>query len=210
MTEFTRNRRQLMENVGRRLESQGFKPAYSTQSFIRPFPGGRVSLHLAFIRHPSDFDVVGNVAIRFDKLQDLATGWRTDISEKQKRDTYSQGAELGNVAGIGQKRGTVSSAEDVESVADDIADFFNAIGMPYLEKYSMLERSFELHTGTEPTPIYMPIRHARAINIVGLAILLGKQDISEIARKYFNWLQDLNDPGLSQYTEFLKHLDIVG
>lgn len=209
MTEFTRNRQRLMEEVGRRLESQRFKPVYSKQSFIRPFPVGRASFHLAFIRHPDDFDVVGDVAIRFDKLQDLATGWRTDISDKMKRDTYSHGAELGNIAGIGQKRWTVSTGEDVEIVADDIVKVFNSIGAPYLDRYSTLEQSYELHTGSEPTANYMPVRHVREINIVGLATLLGKENVRELASEYFKWLQDLNDAGLSQYKKFLDSIGIA-
>jgi ribosomal protein S12 methylthiotransferase accessory factor YcaO len=58
--------RALLEAVGARITALGFDGKPVGQSFLRRIPDGRVSFHLAFVKHPEDFDVVADVGVRFD------------------------------------------------------------------------------------------------------------------------------------------------
>jgi hypothetical protein len=91
--------RALLVAVGARIAANGFESKLISQSFLRRFPAGRASLHLAFIKHPREFDVVADVAVRFDELEDLVNANNALLSKKEKGQTYSLGAELGNIAG---------------------------------------------------------------------------------------------------------------
>jgi hypothetical protein len=81
------------------------------------------SLHLAFVNHAADFDVVANVAV-----EHLAKRQRICIV----------GAELGNIAGTGQQRWPVASQADVQPAAAGMWRLFTEIGLPFLQRYSRL------------------------------------------------------------------------
>ena len=165
--------RALFDAVGLRLASIGFKSRSVAQSFLRPFPGGRASLHLAFIKHPSDFDVIADVAVRFDELEEIVNASNLLLSEKEKGQTYSLGAELGNISGEGQMRWNVASPSEVEQVADRLVAKFKAIGLPYLEKASTLIGAYELLTSPGSGAwLHSPIHESRATRIVALGRIL--------------------------------------
>ena len=84
--------RALLEAVGVRVVGLGFDSKASGQSFLRSIPGGRTSLHLAFIEHPRDFDVVADVAVRFDLLEALVNASNSLLSKREQGQTYSLGA----------------------------------------------------------------------------------------------------------------------
>jgi hypothetical protein len=138
--------RALLEVVGARIAGDGFQRKPVGQSFLRRFPAGRASLHLAFVEHPRDFDVVADVAVRFDELEDLINANNTLLSKKEQGQTYSLGAELGNISGEGQMRWNVASSVDVDQVADQLVAAFKVIGLPYLDRASTLEGAYKLVT----------------------------------------------------------------
>src|SRR6476661_8883662 len=96
--------RALLKAVGQRIAASGFESKPVGQSFLRRSPLGRDSLHLSFVKHPCDFDVVADVAVRIDDLEDIVNVNDTLLSKKEKEQTYSLGAELGNISGQGQQR----------------------------------------------------------------------------------------------------------
>ena len=79
-------------------------------------------LHLAFVNHEHDFDAIGDVAVEF-----LAGRKRVAII----------GAQLGNIAGVGQTRHSVSSPEGAADAARSLLAEFNQVGLRFLERYSV-------------------------------------------------------------------------
>lgn len=202
--------RALLEAVGARIEADGFESKPVSQSFLRRVPAGRASLHLAFIKHPRDFDVVADVAVRFNELEDLINANNALLSRKDKGQTYSLGAELGNIAGEGQMRWNVASSADVNQVADQLVAAFKAIGLPYLDRAATPEGAYKLLTGPERDAwLHSPIHASRAKRIVGLAKILGRADeLSVRARENLLLLEDTKDLGLQDFMRFVANLGV--
>lgn len=210
MTELQNCRRALMQDVGRLVEPLGYKPILSQQMFVRRFAEGKAALHLAFIKHPGDFDVVANVAIRLDQLEDILNGARTYLSDNKKRDTYSFGAELGNISRVGQVRWTVRALTDTKEVAQEVVSYFRKVGLPFIASVTTLEDAYVVLTKSEDLArLYLTPRSRRAESTVALAKLLGKSDVAQIAKENMNWLENVNDAGLSQYKKFLDSIGVV-
>ncbi|MGA7296867.1 MAG: hypothetical protein WBW92_05115 [Rhodanobacteraceae bacterium] len=99
----------------------GWKFVASQRRFKRNVGTANWLLHLAFINHEHDFDVIGDVAVEF-----LAARKRVAII----------GAQLGNIAGVGQTRHAVSSPARAASAARSLLAEFNQVGLRFLERYS--------------------------------------------------------------------------
>lgn len=197
--------RALLDAVGVLVSDYGFTSKPSGQSFLRAFPGGRASLHLAFIKHPADFDVVADVAVRFDDLEDMVNATNARLSKAEKKQTYSLGAELGNIAGTGQMRWQVTPDSDVEQVAQRIAGAFTRIGLPYLEAASTLAGAYGLLTTPgKGASLHSPIHASRAKRVVALAKLLGRHEEfeSRIAEN-LKFLEETEDFGLQDFKRFV-------
>lgn len=210
MTELQDSRRAIMEEVGRLVEPLGYKPIFSQQMFVRRFSEGKAALHLAFIKHTGDFDVVANVAVRLNQLEDTLNRARPYLNDNKKRCTYSFGAELGNISGSGQVRWTVRALEDTKNVAQDLVEFFRGVGLPFITSIGTVEDAYRILTSTEEKArLYLAPRERRASTTVALAKLLGRDDLPQIANQYMKWLQDENDSGLAQYKLFLDSIGIA-
>lgn len=209
MTEWKVIQRLLMEEVTRLVEPLGYKPLLTQQMFVKKFAGGKAALHLAFIKHPEDFDVVANVAIRLNQLEDILNGARPYLNDHKKRNTYSFGAELGNISGVGQRRWKVKSLHDIEDVAQQLVSYFTVVGVPFIASISTIEDAYRIMTSTtERAQLYLAPRDRRASSTVALAKILGKDNLHQIASDYMKWLQDINDGELPQYKKFLDSIGI--
>lgn len=200
---------ELLEAVGQRIAEYGFKYKASEQAYLRAIPDGRSCLHLAFIRHQHDFDVVADVAVRFDQLEDLVNSSNTLLSKKEKGQTYSLGAELGNISGEGQKRWSLASSSEVERVADQLVECFKAIGLPYLDRASNLEAGYQLLTSPgRDAWLHNPIHTARSKRVVGLAKILGRTDeFAELVSESLQFLEGTKDFGLQDFKRFIASID---
>lgn len=203
--------RALLAAIGQRISLFGFESKAVGQSFLRYFPGGRASFHLAYIQHDNDFDVVADVAVRFDELENLVNQKSHLLSAREKKQTYSLGAELGNISGAGQTRWTVTSLADVPSVADELVDAFRKIGLPYIEKAMTVDAAFQMLKSPGPEAwLHSPIHASRLKRVIGLAMILGKNDeIPELVRQCLRTLEELKDPGLMSFKRFLADLDLA-
>lgn len=202
--------RALLEAVGDRVTACGFERKPVGQSFLRRMPGGRHSLHLAFINHAASFDIVADVAVRFDALEDLVNATSQLLSQKEKAQTYSLGAELGNISGEDQKRWSVSSQADIDPVTEQILLNFKVIGVPYLDKASTPEGALALLTSPGPQAwLHSPIHASRAKRVVGLAHILGRShEAATLAQANLRQLEEMHDPGLPDFKKFVSGLGI--
>lgn len=196
----------LLTLVGEKISTYGFQKKPLSQSFLKMIPGGRVSFHLSFIEHETDFDVTADIAIRFDDLENLVNADNRLLSKKERDMTYSFGVELGNLANGKQKRWRVASDADVVNVADALVADFERYALPYYEKYSVMSGAFELLSSNDrATWMHCPLHGARAKRALGLAILLGKKElVAGMIGSSAAFLREVNDFGLQDYLNFSK------
>jgi hypothetical protein len=163
---------------------------------------------VAFITHSQDFDVTADVAIRIDALEEMVNASNKHLPKKLKANTYSIGCELGNLVHGEQHRWCVESADDLENVANSVADYFIQYALPYFEKYSNLTEAFNLIALHPETPsIHAPFLDRRAKMAVGLAILLGKRnELSTLVHEYEKQLSIIYPHGLQGFKEFVEQV----
>ncbi|HYV04908.1 MAG TPA: hypothetical protein VFB82_09990 [Blastocatellia bacterium] len=209
MIEYQQLKEDLLQRLAKLIEVHGFVMRARTQSFDKRTPFGKLALLLAFIPHRADFDIAASVAIRFNELEDLINEGNDLLSKPEKRQTFSLGADLGNISDGKQKRWTVSNPADVEAVAESIMDFFVAIGIPYLEKYSDMEIALEAFSGEDTAArLHEPFHDSRAKRAIGLAFLLGHRErFSKLAASKTEFLTSRNDFGLQSFLQLRDSLE---
>ncbi len=89
--------------------------------FKKSHNGNLLYIHLSFINHVDDFDLVVNVGVIF-------------IHNKERACVI--GAELGNIEGIGQFRHSINTNKSAERAAQNVKKHLLKIGFPFLEHYS--------------------------------------------------------------------------
>jgi hypothetical protein len=200
----------FLSAVAQRVIEIGFIYRAAEQAFLRSIPGGRACLHLALIKHRTDFDAVADVAVRFDQLEDLINASNSLLSKREKGQTYSLGAEIGNISGDGQRRWSVASLADVETVADQVVTSFKEVGLPYLDRASTLEGALRLLTSPgRDAWLHSPIHASRLKRVVGLVKVMGRVDELEArAREGALLLEEIKDPGLLDFKRFVVGLGI--
>jgi hypothetical protein len=116
-------------------------------------------LHLAFVNHEADFDAIGDVAVEF-----LAGRKRVAIV----------GAQLGNIAGVGQTRHAVSSAAAAAEAARSLVLEFQQVGLPFLQRYSdPATTAAVLQTDGPESRLISPLQENHATQIAALQQLGG-------------------------------------
>jgi hypothetical protein len=133
MNEKSAWREKLLIELGTLLARYGFKFIPSSRSYQRATATGWHSVHLALIDHPTDFDVVVDVGIRFDAIQRQLDGG----ADKRAR-AATIGCEYGNLIGTGQHRWPIAAASDVSPTARDIVKACETSLFPFFEAFSDL------------------------------------------------------------------------
>jgi hypothetical protein len=108
------------------------------QTFRRDAGECRFLFHVAFIRHQADADVTADVAIRHNAIEHILNADRDWLSAREKRNTSTIGVELGNWAGVGQKRWRLTQTGDSVPMARDIVSWCDRLGEPWLKRFASL------------------------------------------------------------------------
>jgi len=192
-----RLRDDLYSSIEGRLKEFGFRGNKASRACFKKIPGGRLGFYLALINHPEDFDATVSLGIRFDAVEDLVAGGKSD------KDTSTMGGELGNFTQGSQRRWTVADADDVPVVAASIFEAFKQHALPYYERYSDPRTAFEALSKTDRSAwLHMPFHNVRAMNAVALAVLLEMNGIKELIEEQDRYLVSLNDPMIGTFREF--------
>lgn len=200
-------RKALLNAIGSRIREFGFEPNPAKQSFKRQFPGGESRFHLAFIDHGSDFDITADVAVRFNALEEMVNKYEGFISERERKQTCSLGAELGNIAGTGQMRWRVATVGDLDSAATGIVEAFEKIGVPYLQSASTMQSAYELLSSPGKAWLHNPLPLTRAKRVVALAKLLGKdEDVPLRIAENMALLESDRTKGSAEFRRFLLQM----
>lgn len=199
--------KELLSQLAKGLEPQGFRRR--EQSFVARMPGGSHIFHVSLINHTQDFNVTADVAVRHDALQDLVHESNSLLSKKEKQQTASVGAELGNIAEGRQKRWIVAGPEDAEGVCSSILAAFTDIGVPILLRFSSLDEVLDVCArDDQEARLYEPFLYMRAMKAVGSAFLLGRRDEFQRLVEYKSvYLREQGDDfDLSYFLPFAERL----
>ena len=208
-------KKDLLSELGRLLAPHGFtkRSKRLEQSFRKKVAIGWHFFHVSFIPHKDDFDVTADVAMRVDAVEDLLNQVRKDLSglpqpKREQKETATIGAELGNIAGTGQRRWTVNSSRDVVPVASDIVEALKEIGLPYLEKYSDLDRLLgSLSRHDRNSWHLVPFDDVRRMVVVAVAHVLGRKDLTarfaEEGKRYFEGKKGF---AAREFPDLLRHI----
>jgi hypothetical protein len=200
--------RNLLREIGRRLVRLGFSSKPKGQTFYRDIDGGRVAVHVSFIEHVADVDVTTDVAIRFDSVEDLIHRSDKLISPREKAQTFTLGAELGNLERRDPFRLTLTTHSDVLDIAEGTIEKLESVGLPYIERYSRPEAAYDLLSKDDRTVwMHSPIHAERAKRACALLVIMGRQsEIANLAAQKQAFLQSINDPGAAAFARFLTEL----
>jgi len=201
--------KELLEKTGQRLSQFGFSPRARGQAFPLPIDGGRAAVHLSFIEHEADVDVTIDVAVRFDAVEDLVNSFCTLLSQAEKAQTYTLGAELGNLEGEGQFRLSITSRSDIEPVAERLVAKVERVGLPYIERYSQPEVAYSVLSKDEPEVwIHSPFHDARAKRACAFLVILNRwSELPSLAARKRAFLESVGDPGIAAFDRFLANLE---
>lgn len=204
MTNAKELKKLLLAEVASKMRTFGYDGKVRGQSFRKQAPFGFFGFHLAFIDHGSDFDVTADVGIRFDKVEDLVNAGKKSLTEKEKAQTCTLGAELGNISEGVQRRWTIERATAVPGVASSIVAMYEAFGDRYLQQLSSPEAAYDvLSRDDKESWLHSPIHGARAMRAVALALVLGRyNELPNLISRKEAFLQDRNDFGLARFKEF--------
>jgi hypothetical protein len=198
----------LLRETGKRLGRFGFSTRPKGQTFYRDIDGGRVGVHLSFIEHESDVDVTVDVAIRFDAVEELVHRSNKLLSKREKAETFTLGAELGNLEHGEPFRITVSSPGDVGRAAEGIETKLQTVGLPYMERYSQPEATYSLLSKDDGEVwVHSPIHAERAKRACALLAVMDRHsEINDLGAKKLSFLESVNDQGAAAFSRFLAEL----
>ncbi|HGP3676453.1 MULTISPECIES: DUF4304 domain-containing protein [Bacillus cereus group] len=201
----------LLQGLGEALKENGYKTRITQQSFVKKFDKGKISIHLAFINHLEDFDVMVDVGIRFDELENMKNQWDDGLTIREKKETYTIGVELGNLVYREQKRWRVEKEEDILPVTMDILKAVKEYFIPYIDKYVDIENVFDLcvRDDDEASLLGTTFEGYRAQNAIGLALLLNKEEMLEqIIEKKKGYLKKRDKFQLELFENFLVNMNL--
>lgn len=207
MTKNQNLQKALFHNIASKLVPHGFSEA-DTQTVTKPFSLGRQAIHLAFIGGSTEFDVTVDVAVRFDATEEILNKRNIHLSAREKKETFTLGAELGRIEGGGQLRWEVSDYNGIEPVAQAMYQKILAVALPYLERFSDPAQALAALSGdTRESWLHSPIHALRARRALVLAFLTkNRTELVGLARSKAEFLRQRNDDGLRDFEEFAKSL----
>ena len=200
--------RDLLDALGGHLPGLGFPSRPKGQTFFRPLEGGLAATHLTFIEHEQDLDVTVDVAIRFHSVEELVHRTNKLRSVTGKTETFTLGAELGNLEQGQPYRITVGEQGGVADAVDRIVSKLVTVGLPYIEVYSHPEAAYEvLARDDREAWVHSPIHAERAKRACALLAVLDRHaEIPALGARKLLFLKSLHDPGATAFSSFLSEL----
>ena len=168
-------------------------------------PSARWRVECRFIKHKSDVNVLVHLSIRINALEELLY----DLDSTRGPNRYSLGTEIGNLINGGQKRWIVVTSADIQTVSLSILDTVIKVGVPYLEKYSLLKHAIDIFYNDDKSAwLHSPIDDARAKRALGAAFLLGDVPMfHEMSKRKTILLENRSDSGIDSFIKIKKELE---
>lgn len=201
-------RKEFLTILGEKLTAVSFEGKPKGQSIRKPFNYGWVAVHITFINHLDDIDLVINLAIRFDKVEELIHRNNLLLSATEKKNTATLGVELGNWVVGHQKRWNITPKSNLHSVANSMFNYFLEFGSLYLEKYSNIDEAYELLSRDDSNAwLHSPNHTLRALKAVAIAKLFDKPDLKKLINSKKAFLEERKERDLKKYIKFVEDID---
>lgn len=179
-TELARLRTLLLHELDRELKPLGYALWASRQMLRRTTPDGWISVHVSFINHTNDFDVVLGMSLRIAAVEILLDGVDPLAPKDSARWSSTFGAELGNIEGTGQRRWSITASTDVAASVRTMRQAITSIGEPFLSAYEDKERLLSaLSSDDAEGRLGCPLPEARAFRALAMAHVLGRQELHD-------------------------------
>jgi hypothetical protein len=154
-------REQLLVDFGALLAPLGYRRR--EQTFGREQAGCRWLVHIAFIKHPADFDLTMDVAIRHHGVEELLHSRGSRLPKREQRHTATIGVELGNLVDGRGYRWTVVKPDDVSTVVPELFKWYKKWAVPFFERFEKLtEVERVLDEGGPLARLISPVEARRA------------------------------------------------
>lgn len=152
--------------------------------------------------------MTADAALRIDAVEDLVNADNPLLTTKEKKQTFTIGAELGNMLEGKQRRWTISDSNHVTMVADGIIDLFRKVGLPYLERYSDFGNLIaDLSKHDQAAWPHSPVHERRCKTIMALAALLHDEQRFELLNEGCEeFLRGRSDAELASLRVYVKGL----
>jgi hypothetical protein len=199
-------KKELLKEISNFLVEYGFEKKIFKQSFWKYTVNGRAMIHLSFIDHAADFDVVVSVSVRLDELENMVNKANPLLKESEGQLSSTIGVELGNYKEGKQKRWTIKDENDLLLTVGGVCQDIKTIAIPFIEKFTDINTIFEIMLRDDKEAWQLTsLHHRRAMNAVGLAILLKKEEMLKIiVETKTKFLTERNDFGLKIFLKFVE------
>lgn len=200
---------QLLAGIKLNVAEYGFRFTSADRAFRKDAAGMRFSFHLAFIRHPTDFDVTVDLAVRYDQVEELV-GSLTPLHplfNGRKPFTWTIGVEVGNLTQGSQLRWSIFDETDVKTAIAGITATFHKVALPYFEMYRTPESAYSmLQRDDKVANLNSALRVKRWIRVAALAFLLEPEQMDFWLSRAAETLNAAQDVHLDQFEQFASAL----
>jgi hypothetical protein len=164
----------LLGLLAREVSLFGFIRHGKSHSFYKTTPFGKQAIHINISSDKRTLSVSVNMAVRFNKLEDVVNQVHGHLTNIEKRNTFSIGVELGNYEDGRPQYQQMHSDADVSSCVSEIVDGIVTVALPFFERFSTLQSVFSVLSGeTKESQRLCPFDHQRAERVCASAYLLG-------------------------------------
>ena len=115
---------------------ESFRFVKSRRAFQRRLDAQVHSIHFGYIKQTDSFDLTCDVGVRFNEVEDLLNRNREYLTDRERKQTFTIGAELGNLRQGSQMRWTIAAVEDALLIATEVADEVTRTAVPFFEQFS--------------------------------------------------------------------------
>jgi hypothetical protein len=198
----------LLDAIGASIVEYGFLPRKRMQRYVRKTEFGKLSYHVNFGPRGAGIVAMSDVAVRFTALEDLVNSVNTEMLKAQRRDTYSVAQEVGALLGERWLEWDLDVPEKAPQVARSMMAAFEQGALPFLNRYSDMNRVFEVLAAAGPEAefiVRLPSRQAK--NAIALAYLFSARPrFDELVSLYRTRLQQSGDPNLPSFDRLVSEL----
>lgn len=154
-------REQLLVDLGGRLALLGYRRR--EQTFWRGQGACSRLVHIAFIKHPADFDLTMDVAIRHHGVEEFIHARGSRLPKREQRLTATIGVELGNLVDGRNYRWTVIEPGDLRKVVPELIDWYSKWAELFFTRFeSLAEVERVLAEGGPLARLISPVSDRRA------------------------------------------------
>jgi hypothetical protein len=212
MTDQMQLKRSLFDLVGAALAKHGFKLKAAKESFVRQHDGETDIFQLVCLDGKPGWRIQPNVGVRIERVEAIFHE-TSGFEPRYQNDTPTIGSAVGNIT-AGDNRACEFLLEDscgLSSVAENIVDVFERIGLPYFDRFSSIS-AIDRELNSDPTK-RTPNRvlpWLRCSTGVIVAKLSGRADYGKLVEIYLDALRK-SDKGfyLKRFEALLRSLESV-